>query len=63
MTDPKIRRALVSVSDKTGLVELGRDLARHRVEILSTGGSASTLSSAGLSVVEVGAHTGFPEIM
>ncbi len=63
MTQPKIRRALVSVSDKTGLVELGRHLARHRVEILSTGGSAKALSEAGVNVVEVGAHTGFPEIM
>ena len=63
MTDLKIARALVSVSDKSGLVELGRALARHGVEILSTGGSAKALKDAGLKVVEVGAHTGFPEIM
>jgi phosphoribosylaminoimidazolecarboxamide formyltransferase/IMP cyclohydrolase len=63
MTDTRIRRALISVSDKTGLVELGRALARHGVEILSTGGSAKALADAGVGVVEVGAHTGFPEIM
>jgi phosphoribosylaminoimidazolecarboxamide formyltransferase/IMP cyclohydrolase len=63
MTDIAIRRALISVSDKTGLVDLARALARHGVEILSTGGSAKALAEAGLKVVEVGAHTGFPEIM
>ncbi len=59
----KIRRALLSVSDKTGLVELGKFLARQGVEILSTGGSAKALQAAGVPVVEVSAHTGFPEIM
>src|SRR5262245_59015639 len=63
MTDIKIKRALVSVSDKTGLIELGKALARHSVEIVSTGGSAKALADAGLKVVEVGTHTGFPEIM
>ncbi|WP_085901632.1 bifunctional phosphoribosylaminoimidazolecarboxamide formyltransferase/IMP cyclohydrolase [Kiloniella majae] len=58
-----IRRALVSVSDKTGLVEFGRFLADQRIEILSTGGSARTLSEAGIPVKEVSKHTGFPEIM
>ena len=58
-----VRRALISVSDKTGLVELGKALSRHGIEILSTGGSAKALADAGLNVVEVGAHTGFPEIM
>ncbi|MGE0719036.1 MAG: bifunctional phosphoribosylaminoimidazolecarboxamide formyltransferase/IMP cyclohydrolase [Alphaproteobacteria bacterium] len=58
-----IRRALISVSDKTGLVELGRALAGRGVEILSTGGSARALAAAGVPVVEVSAHTGFPEIM
>ncbi|HUC62016.1 MAG TPA: bifunctional phosphoribosylaminoimidazolecarboxamide formyltransferase/IMP cyclohydrolase [Alphaproteobacteria bacterium] len=58
-----IRRALISVSDKTGLVELGRFLAGRGVEILSTGGSAKALAAAGVAVVEVAAHTGFPEIM
>ncbi len=63
MSDVKIERALISVSDKQGLVELGRCLARHGVQILSTGGSAKSLVEAGIAVTEVGAHTGFPEIM
>jgi len=58
-----IRRALISVSDKAGLVEFGRALAARDVEILSTGGSAKALSAAGIAVTEVAAHTGFPEIM
>jgi phosphoribosylaminoimidazolecarboxamide formyltransferase/IMP cyclohydrolase len=58
-----IRRALVSVSDKAGLVELGRALAANGVEILSTGGSAKTLRDAGIPVKEVSEHTGFPEIL
>ena len=58
-----IKRALISVSDKTGLIELGTALAGHGVEILSTGGSAKALRDAGLKVVEVSDHTGFPEIM
>ena len=59
----KIERALISVSDKQGLVELGEALAKHGVEILSTGGSAKALRDAGVKVVEVSDHTGFPEIM
>ncbi len=58
-----VRRALLSVSDKTGLVELARALAARDVEILSTGGTASLLAGSGLSVREVSAYTGFPEIM
>ncbi len=58
-----IRRALVSVSDKTGLVELGRFLAARGVEILSTGGSAKALAGAGVAATEVAQATGFPEIM
>ncbi|WP_374447352.1 bifunctional phosphoribosylaminoimidazolecarboxamide formyltransferase/IMP cyclohydrolase [Stella sp.] len=58
-----IGRALISVSDKSGLVELGRALAARGVEILSTGGSAKALAAAGVPVTEVSAHTGFPEIM
>src|SRR6478609_1657592 len=59
----RIERALISVSDKEGLVELGKALAGHGIEILSTGGSAKALREAGLKVVEVSDHTGFPEIM
>ena len=62
-TSRPIRRALISVSDKTGLEELGRFLADQGVEILSTGGSAKALAAAGIAVKEVAAHTGFPEIM
>src|SRR5204862_2715989 len=58
-----IKRALISVSDKAGLVQLGKALAGHGVEILSTGGSAKALRDAGVKVVEVSDHTGFPEIM
>jgi len=58
-----IRRALISVSDKTGLVEFGKFLSESGVEILSTGGSAKALSDAGVPVIEVSEHTGFPEIM
>ena len=64
MTDiVPIRRALISVSDKTGLVAFGQALAAKGVEILSTGGSAKALRDAGVPVVEVSAHTGFPEIL
>ncbi|MDT8409298.1 MAG: bifunctional phosphoribosylaminoimidazolecarboxamide formyltransferase/IMP cyclohydrolase [Wenzhouxiangellaceae bacterium] len=58
-----VRRALISVSDKSGLAELGRALAACNVEILSTGGSARALAEAGVPVTEVGDHTGFPEVM
>jgi len=63
MTDAKITRALISVSDKTGLIELGQTLDAAGVEILSTGGSAKALRDAGVNVVEVSDFTGFPEIM
>lgn len=59
----KIRRALLSVSDKTGLVELARGLAAHKVELLSTGGTATALRAAGLTVKDVSEHTGFPEML
>ncbi|HUN74534.1 MAG TPA: bifunctional phosphoribosylaminoimidazolecarboxamide formyltransferase/IMP cyclohydrolase [Steroidobacteraceae bacterium] len=58
-----IRRALLSVSDKSGLIELARVLAARNVEIISTGGTARLLSEHGLAVREVSAYTGFPEIM
>ncbi len=58
-----LRRALISVSDKTGLAELAAGLRAQGVEILSTGGSAKALQEAGFAVTEVGAYTGFPEIM
>jgi phosphoribosylaminoimidazolecarboxamide formyltransferase/IMP cyclohydrolase len=64
MTDRlPIRRALLSVSDKQGLVPLAKTLAAHGAELLSTGGTAATLRAAGLPVVDVSSHTGFPEIL
>jgi phosphoribosylaminoimidazolecarboxamide formyltransferase/IMP cyclohydrolase len=58
-----VRRALLSVSDKSGLVELARFLAERGVALLSTGGSAQALRQSGLTVTDVSEHTGFPEIM
>jgi phosphoribosylaminoimidazolecarboxamide formyltransferase / IMP cyclohydrolase len=58
-----IRRALISVSDKTGLMDFARALAEHGVEILSTGGTSKLLTEADIPVKEVSEHTGFPEIM
>jgi phosphoribosylaminoimidazolecarboxamide formyltransferase / IMP cyclohydrolase len=63
MTDVKIARALLSVSDKSGLVELGQALARHGIELVSTGGTAKALRDAGLAVRDVSDLTGFPEMM
>jgi phosphoribosylaminoimidazolecarboxamide formyltransferase/IMP cyclohydrolase len=58
-----VRRALLSVSDKTGIVEFARELRERGIELLSTGGTASLLISHGVAVKEVADHTGFPEIM
>ena len=63
MTDVLIRRALLSVSDKTGLAELGHALAAAGVELVSTGGTAKALRDAGLEVRDVADLTGFPEMM
>ncbi len=61
--NPRIARALISVSDKRGVVELARRLASASVEILSTGGTATALKAAGIAVKDVAEHTGFPEMM
>src|SRR5690606_38763380 len=58
-----VRRALISVSDKTGVVELARELDALGIAILSTGGTAKLLADNGVRVVEVSAHTGFPEML
>ncbi|MBR0664510.1 bifunctional phosphoribosylaminoimidazolecarboxamide formyltransferase/IMP cyclohydrolase [Roseomonas hellenica] len=58
-----LRRALISVSDKTGLIEFGRFLAARGVEVLSTGGTAKALREAGVPVKDVSEHSGFPEIL
>ncbi|KLE34258.1 bifunctional phosphoribosylaminoimidazolecarboxamide formyltransferase/IMP cyclohydrolase [Aurantiacibacter luteus] len=63
MTDVTIRRALLSVSDKTGVVELASRLAKNGVELVSTGGTARALREAGLDVRDVSDVTGFPEMM
>ena len=59
----KIKRALVSVSDKTGIVEFASQLASRDIIILSTGGTARLLADAGIEVIEISDYTGFPEIM
>ena len=63
MTQQNARRALLSVSDKAGIVELARELAAQGFELISTGGTARALGEAGLAVTEVARETGFPEIM
>jgi phosphoribosylaminoimidazolecarboxamide formyltransferase/IMP cyclohydrolase len=59
----KITRALVSVSDKTGVIEFSKELSRYGIEILSTGGTAKLLREAGLTVKDVSDFTGFPEML
>ena len=61
--DIPVRRALLSVSDKTGLVEFAQGLAAKGVVLLSTGGTAKLLADAGLKVTEVADYTGFPEML
>src|SRR5215211_143776 len=58
-----IRRALISVSDKTGIADFARELTRFEVEIISTGGTAKALRDAGLNVRDISEITGFPEMM
>jgi phosphoribosylaminoimidazolecarboxamide formyltransferase/IMP cyclohydrolase len=59
----KIKRALISVSDKTGILDFVKELKKFDVEILSTGGTAKMLREAGVEVIEVGTYTGFPEML
>ena len=63
MADIQIKRALLSVTDKTGLVDFARYLSENGVELLSTGGTAKTIREAGIDVVEVSDFTGSPEIL
>jgi phosphoribosylaminoimidazolecarboxamide formyltransferase / IMP cyclohydrolase len=63
MTDRRITRALLSVSDKTGLIDFARALAGHGIELVSTGGTAKAIAEAGLKVRDVADLTGFPEMM
>ena len=62
-TAPSVRRALISVSDKRGVLDLAKGLHGFGVEILSTGGTAKMLREAGIPVKEVAEHTGFPEML
>ena len=57
-----IQRALLSVSDKSGLIDFAKGLAKHGVELLSTGGTAQALREAGLDVMDVSEFTGAPEL-
>jgi phosphoribosylaminoimidazolecarboxamide formyltransferase / IMP cyclohydrolase len=59
----KIQRALISVSDKTGLIPFAQTLAQAEIEIISTGGTAKTLREAGIAVKDISEHTGFPEML
>src|SRR5881394_505851 len=59
----RIQRALLSVSDKTGLVPFAQTLAKAGVELISTGGTAKALRDAGLKVKDISEHTGFPEML
>ncbi|MFT9100286.1 MAG: bifunctional phosphoribosylaminoimidazolecarboxamide formyltransferase/IMP cyclohydrolase [Zymomonas mobilis subsp. pomaceae] len=63
MTETAIKTALLSVSDKTGLIELGQALAAHNIKLVSTGGTAKLLRDAGLTVTDISDFTGFPEMM
>src|SRR6201991_4390972 len=63
MTDRRVTRALLSVSDKSGLIEFARALAGHGVDLVSTGGTAKAIAAAGLKVTDVSDLTGFPEMM
>ena len=58
----KVTRALISVSDKSGLIALAKSLNQHGVEILSTGGTYNVLQNEGIPAIEVSEKTGFPEI-
>ena len=59
----KIKRVLISVFDKTGIIKLAKELSKYNIEILSTGGTSKTLKDAGINVTDVSEHTKFPEIM
>ena len=61
--DWPVTRALISVSDKTGVLEFAQHLHQEGIEILSTGGTAKLLADNGVPVIEVSEHTGFPEMM
>ncbi|MDP2690725.1 MAG: bifunctional phosphoribosylaminoimidazolecarboxamide formyltransferase/IMP cyclohydrolase, partial [Deltaproteobacteria bacterium] len=59
----KVKRAIISVTDKTGVVEFARELAALGVEIVSTGGTADMIKNSGVAVVPISTYTGFPEML
>ena len=59
----RVRRALISVSDKSGIVEFAKNLSNLDIDLLSTGGTAKILRNNGLTITDVSDYTGFPEIM
>jgi phosphoribosylaminoimidazolecarboxamide formyltransferase/IMP cyclohydrolase len=59
----RIRKAIISVSNKTGIMEIAQELSKFGVEILSTGGTAKALRNAGLTVKDISEYTGFPEML
>src|SRR2546430_8259387 len=63
MTDHRVTRALLSVSDKSGLIEFARALAGYGIDLVSTGGTAKAIAAAGLKVTDVSELTGFPDMM
>ena len=63
MSDPAIERAIISVSNKQGIIEFSQALVASGVELLSTGGTKRHLQDAGIAVRDISAYTGFPEMM
>ncbi|MBI5453850.1 MAG: bifunctional phosphoribosylaminoimidazolecarboxamide formyltransferase/IMP cyclohydrolase [Deltaproteobacteria bacterium] len=59
----RVKRAIISVTDKTGIVEFAKELASSGVEIISTGGTAELMKNAGISVIPISSYTGFPEML
>ena len=59
----KVRRAIISVTDKTGVVEFAKELSAAGVEIISTGGTAEMIKNAGVPVIPISSYTGFPEML
>lgn len=60
---PKIQRAIISLSDKSGILEFAKELQGFKVEILSTGGTAKVLRESGLKIMDISEYTGFPEML
>ncbi len=60
---PKIQRAIISLSDKSGILEFAKELQSFQVEILSTGGTAKVLRESGIKIMDISAYTGFPEML